>query len=81
MVTCLMDLGFKIQKTNLVIIIRILKITSVPIFKQNGQIWIFRPKFAQKWILGSTFLKSRSGFGISIYEILCPSIFRQNGQL
>ena len=46
----MMDLAFKIQKTNLGIRIHILKIPSVPIFKQNGQIWLFWPKFAQKGI-------------------------------
>ena len=45
-----MDLGFKIQKANLEIIIRILKISYVPIFRQNGQIALFLPKFVQKWI-------------------------------
>ena len=53
----------------------------VPIFRKNGQLWLFRPKFAQKWILGLEFQKSKSGFGISILEILCAPIFRQNGQL
>ena len=48
-----MDLGFKIQKTNLVIRIRMLKILSVPILKQNGQIRPFWPKFGQKWIFSS----------------------------
>ena len=43
-----MNLGFKIQKTNLGIRIRILKIESVPNFRQNGQIWLFWPKFGQK---------------------------------
>ena len=43
-----MDLGFKIQKTNLLVRIRILKIPSVPIFKQNEQIWPFKLKFGQK---------------------------------
>ena len=45
-----MDLAFKIQKTNLGIKILILKIPNVPIFKQNGEIWLFWPKFAQKEI-------------------------------
>ena len=26
-----------------------------PIFRQNGQLWIFGPKFVQQWILGSRF--------------------------
>ena len=50
-------------------------------FQANGQLSSFGPKFAQKWILGSKFQKSKSGFGISILEILCAPIFRQNGQL
>ena len=45
-----MDLGFEIRKTNLRIKISILEIPCVPIFSQNGQLRIFRPKFAQKWI-------------------------------
>ena len=44
-------------------------------------LWLFGPKFDQKWILGSKFQKSKSGFGISILEILCVIIFRQNGQV
>ena len=50
-------------------------------FRKNGQLWLFRHKFAQKWILGSKFQKSKPGFGISILEILRAPIFRQNGQL
>ena len=38
---------------------------------------LFWPKFAQKWILGSKFQKSKSGFGIRILEILGAPIFRQ----
>ena len=51
-----MNLGFKIQKANVGIRISILEIPYVPIFRQNGQLWIFGPKFAQKWVLGSNFL-------------------------
>ena len=43
-----MDSGFEIQKTNLGIRIRILKITSMPIFRQNGQIWLFGPNLPKK---------------------------------
>ena len=43
-----MDSGFKIQKTNFGVRIRILKITSVPIFRQNGQIWLFGPNLPKK---------------------------------
>ena len=39
-------LGFVIQKTNVEIRISILKIPCVPSFRQNGQPWIFVPKFA-----------------------------------
>ena len=45
-----MDLGFEIQKTNVGIRMSILKILSIPIFKQNEQLWLFWLKFAQKWI-------------------------------
>ena len=45
-----MDVGFKIQKTNLGIIICILKIPSVPMLRQNGQVGLFWHKFDQKWI-------------------------------
>ena len=76
-----------------------------PFFRKNKQLWLFRPKFSQKWILvsefqklspdlesalrryhecqfsvktdifaqkwifGCKFQKSKSGFGISIFEI------------
>ena len=40
-------------------------IYCVPIFRHKGQLQIFGPKFAQKWILGSEFKKSKSGFGIN----------------
>ena len=73
-----MDLRLEIQKANVGIRISIVKMPCVPIFRKNGQLWLFRPKFAQKWILGSEFQKSKSGFGISILEILCAPIFRQN---
>ena len=56
-------------------------IPYVPIFRQNGQLWVCGPKFAQKWILGSEFEKSKSGFGINISKIPCVPIFSQNGQL
>ena len=74
-------LGFEIQKTNVGIKISMLEMSCVPIFRQNGHLWLFGPKFGQKWILGSKFQKSKSGFRISILETLCAPIFRQNGQL
>ena len=71
----------KFQKSKSGFEISILEILWVPIFRQNGQHWIFGPKFAQNWILGSKFQKSKSGFGISILEIFYAAIFRQNEQL
>ena len=52
-----------------------------PIFRQNGQTCVFEPKFAEKWILGSEFEKSKSKFRISILETLWAQILRQNKQL
>ena len=45
-----MDLGLTIQKTIVRIRASILDIPCVPIFSQNEQLWIFRPKFVQKRI-------------------------------
>ena len=56
-------LEFEIQKTNVGIRISIFEISCLPIFRQNGQLWVLGPKFAQKWILRSKFQKSKSGFG------------------
>ena len=74
-------LGFEIQKSNVGIRIIILEIPCVPIFRQNGQLWIFEPKFAQKWIWGAEFQKSKCGFGINTSNIPCVQNFSQNGQL
>ena len=74
-------LGSKFQKSKSGFGISILEILCVPIFRQNGQLWLFGPKFAQKWILGSEFQKSKSGFGINTSNIPCVPIFSQNGQL
>ena len=71
----------EIQKTNVGIRISMFEIPCVPIFRQNGHLWLFGPKFAQKWIVGSEFQKSMSGFRISIIEILYVPILRQNRQL
>ena len=49
-------------------------------FQTKLTIWIFRPKIAKNWILGSEFQKSKSGFGINILNIPWVSIFSQNGQ-
>ena len=43
-----MDLGLEVQKTNVGIRINILQIPCVSIFRQNGQLWPFRPKFTQE---------------------------------
>ena len=45
-----MNLGFEIQTTNLEIRISILETPCVPIFRQNGQLYLFLPKFVQKGI-------------------------------
>ena len=73
-------LGLKFQKSKSRFGIRILEILSAPIFRQNGQFWIFGPKFAQQWILCSKFQKSKSRFGINTSNIPCVPIFRQNVQ-
>ena len=75
------NLGWEIQRTNVGIRISILKIPCVPILRQNEQLWLFAPKFDQKWILRSEFQKSKSGFGISTSTIPCVPIFSQNEQL
>ena len=61
--------------------ISILEILFAPIFKQNGQLWIFGPKFGQKWILWSKFQKSKSGFRINTSNIPHVPTFCQNGRL
>ena len=76
-----MDFGSKFQKSKSGFGIIIREIPCVPIFRQNEQLWIFGPKFAQKWILGTEFQKSKSGFGINTSNIPCVPVFSQNGQL
>ena len=46
------DLGLKFEKTNIEIKINICEIVCmcVSIFRQNKQLLLFQPKFAQKWI-------------------------------
>ena len=46
------NLELEIHKTNVGIRISTLKIPCVPIFRQNAQLWLAWPKFAQKRILG-----------------------------
>ena len=74
-------MGSKFQKSKSGFRIRILEILGAPIFRQNGQFWIFEPKFAQKWILGSEFQKFKSGFGINTSNMPYIPIISQNGQL
>ena len=50
-------------------------------FQTKWTTFSFWAKFAQKLILGRKFQKSKSGFGISILEILSAPICRQNRQL
>ena len=51
-----MDLGLKIQKTNIGIRISILDIPCVPIFRQNGQVLFSQPKFGKTAQLHAIFL-------------------------
>ena len=75
-----MYLRLEIEKINVGIKIKILEILCVPIFSQYGKLWLFRTKFAHKWISGSEFQKSKSGYRISISNIQWVLIFRKNGQ-
>ena len=61
--------------------ISIFDILCVPVFRQNGQLGISGPKFAQKWILGLEFQKSKSGLPINTSNIPSVPIFSLNGQL
>ena len=69
-----MDLGLDIQKTNFGIRIGIVKMSCVPIFRKNIQLWLFRPKFAEKWVLRLEFQNSKSGFRICTSKTPCVSI-------
>ena len=71
----------ELQKTIVAVRISIFEIPCVPIFRRNGQLCLFGPKFGQKWILGLEFQKYKSWFGISPSKILFEPIFSQNGQL
>ena len=63
------NLGFEIQKNNFGKRICILEIPCMPIFRQNGQLWLFWLKFAQK---------TNARIRISFLEIPYVPIFRQN---
>ena len=75
------ELGSEFQKSKSGFGFRILEILGAPIFRQNEQLWIFGPKFTQKWILGCEFQKSKSAFRINTSNIPCVPIFSQNGKL
>ena len=75
-----MDLGFKIQKTNLVIKIRILKIPSVPIFRQIDKSDLFGPNLAKNGFL-VRIKKTNVETRVRILEIptcICMLTLRQN---
>ena len=59
----------------------ILEMLCEIILRQNWQLSRFWSKFAQKWIFGSKFKKSKCGFRINTSKIPCVPIFRQNKQL
>ena len=44
------DLGLETEKSNVGIRINIVETLCMSIFSQTGQLWVFRSKFAQKWI-------------------------------
>ena len=75
------DLSLEFHKTNVGVRISILEKLWVPIFGQNGQLRLFRSKFAQKWILRLEFQTSMSRFGISASKVPYVPLFSQNGQL
>ena len=75
------NLDLEIQKNNVGIRISNLEIPCVPVFRQNKQLWLYGPKFTQKWILGWQFQKSMSGFGFNTSKISYMPIFSQNGWL
>ena len=69
--------GFRIgnSETNVGIRINIVEMPCMPLFRKNEQLWLFQPKFAQKWILGSGFQKCKSGFRICVSKITFVPIF------
>ena len=44
------DLGFETEKNNVGTRINVVETLCVPISSQSEQLWLFWPKFAQKWI-------------------------------
>ena len=74
-------LASKFQKSKSGFRISIREILSVPIFRQNGQLWFFGPKFDRKCVLGSEFQKSKFRFEINTSSIPRALIFSQNGKL
>ena len=48
---------------------------------KNWKLSIFGSKFAEKWILGSKYQKSKSGFALSTLEILWVAILTKKGKV
>ena len=61
--------------------ISFLEILCAPFFRQNGQLWLFGAKFAQKYNLGSKFQTFKTGFGINTSVIPWVPILSQIVQL
>ena len=59
------DSELEILKANVGMRISILELPYLPIFRQHRQLLLFWPKLAQKRILESEFVKSKSGSGIN----------------
>ena len=76
-----MDFGVEILKIKSGFGISILEILCAPIFRQNGQLWIFGLNLPKNGFWGRNFKKSKSRFGINTSKIPYVSIFSQNGQL
>ena len=64
-----MDLELEIEKTNVEIRISILETPCVPIFRQNGQLRLFRLKFSLKRIMKSEFLSLNSESAPPSYHV------------
>ena len=66
---------------NIRIRISILDILCVPMFSQNGQLWIFLAQICPKIDLGLETEESNVKIRITIVKILCVPIFSQDEQL
>ena len=74
-------LRFEIQKTNVGIRISIFEIPCVPIFRQNGQLWLFGPKFAQNGFWVQNFKNLSLDLESASLRYCEYRFFRQNRQL